>query len=108
VNAVNRAVPSDLIAAEPPDRSRDVDPITVLLLMYTTPDERMGTTSTCRGVEVRDSIAGRHRRRLRTGQRAWLAGHLTSDGLWATSLGTWMLDVVGHARRRSRRSREDA
>jgi hypothetical protein len=86
---VNRAVLSGFIAAEPrPDKSRDGDPITVLLLAFTAPDERMATTSNCCEVEVLDSIADRHRRRLRAGQRVWVAGHLTGDGLWATSLGT--------------------
>jgi hypothetical protein len=86
---VNRAVLSGLIAAEPrPDKSRDGDPITVLLLAFTAPDERIGSTSTCCEVEVLDSIADGHRRRLRAGQRIWVAGHLTGDGLWATSLGT--------------------
>jgi hypothetical protein len=86
---VNRAVLSGLIAAEPrPDKSRDGDPITVLLLSFTAPDERIGSTSACCEVEVLDSIADGHRRRLRAGQRVWVAGHLTGDGLWATSLGT--------------------
>jgi hypothetical protein len=86
---VNRAVLSGLIAAEPrPDKSRDGDPITVLLLAFTAPDERMGDTATCCEVEVLDSIADGHRRRLRVGKRVWVAGHLTGDGLWATSLGT--------------------
>jgi hypothetical protein len=86
---VNRAVLSGLIAAEPrPDKSRDGDPITVLLLAFTAPDERMGNTATCCEVEILDSIADGHRRRLRAGERVWVAGHLTGDGLWATSLGT--------------------
>jgi hypothetical protein len=86
---VNRAVLSGLIAAEPrPDTSRDGDPITVLLLAFTAPDERSGNTATCCEVEILDSIADGHRRRLRAGQRVWVVGHLTGDGLWATSLGT--------------------
>lgn len=86
---VNRAVLSGLIAAEPrPDKSREGDPITVLLVAFTAPDERMGNTATCCEVEILDSIADRHRRQLRAGQRVWVAGHLTGDGIWATSLGT--------------------
>jgi len=86
---VNRAVLSGLIAAEPrPDTSREGDPITVLLLAFTAPDERSGNTATCCEVEVLDSIADGHRRRLRAGQRILVVGHLTGDGLWATSLGT--------------------
>jgi hypothetical protein len=86
---LNRAVLSGLIAAEPrPDKSRDGDPITVLLLLFAAPDERTGGTSTCCEVEVLDSIACGHRRRLRVGQRVWVVGQLTGDGLWATSIGT--------------------
>lgn len=85
----NRAVLSGLIAAEPrSDKSRDGDPITVLLLEFTAPDERMGNTAACCEVEVLDSIADGHRHRLRAGERVRVAGHLTGDGLWATSLGT--------------------
>ena len=85
---VNRAVLSGLIAAEPSrDTSRDGDPITVLLVSFSAPDEaRAG--STCCEVEVTDSIADRHRRQLRVGRRVWVAGQLTGTGLWATSLGT--------------------
>ncbi len=86
---INRAVLSGLIAAEPlRDTSRDGDPITVLLVSFGAPDERARDTSTCCEVEVIDSIADRHRRRLRVGRRVWVAGQLTGSGLWATSLGT--------------------
>jgi|SRR6185312_7096047 len=85
---VNRAVLSGLIAAEPiRDTSRDGDPITVLLVSFSAPDERARETSTCCEVEVTDSIADRHRRRLRVGRRVWVVGQLTGTGLWATSLG---------------------
>jgi primosomal replication protein N len=86
---VNRAVLSGLIASEPVrDTSRDGAPITVLLVSFTAPDERSRGASTCCEVEVTDSIADRHRRRLRVGRWVWVAGQLTGDGLWATSLGT--------------------
>jgi primosomal replication protein N len=86
---INRAVLSGLIAAEPArDTSRDGDPITVLLVSFSAPDERARHSSTCCEVEVIDSIADRHRRRLRVGRRVWVAGQLTGNGLWATSLGT--------------------
>lgn len=86
---VNRAVLSGLIAAEPTrDTSRDGDPITVLLLSFTAPDERARDSPTCCEVEVIDTIVGRNRRWLCVGQRVWVAGQLTGNGLWATSLGT--------------------
>lgn len=85
--AVNRAVLSGLIAAEPqPDTSRDGDQIIVLLLSFSAPDERARDSSTCCEVEVLDSIANRHRCWLRVGRRVWVAGQLTGTGLWATSL----------------------
>src|SRR6185312_8 len=65
---INRAVLSGLIAAEPiRDTSRDGEPITVLLVSFSAPGERARETSTCCEVEVTDSIADRHRRRLRVG-----------------------------------------
>jgi hypothetical protein len=70
------------------DTSRDGDLITVLLVSFGAPDERARESSTCCEVEVLDSIADRHRRRLRIGRRVWVAGQLTGGGLWATSLGT--------------------
>jgi hypothetical protein len=86
---VNRAILSGLLAAEPQrDKSRDGAPITVLLVLFTAPDERAHDCSTCCEVEVLDSIANRHRGRRRTGRRVWVDGQLTGDGLWATSLGT--------------------
>jgi hypothetical protein len=86
---INRAVLSGLIAAPPArDTSRDGDPITVLLLSFDAPDERTRQVPTCCEVEVPDSIADRHRGWLRVGRRVWVAGQLTGNGLWATSLGT--------------------
>jgi hypothetical protein len=86
---INRAVLSGLIAAEPlRDTSRDGDSITVLLVSFPAPDERARDSSACCEVEVPDSIADQHRRRLRLGRRVWVAGQLTGNGLWATALGT--------------------
>jgi hypothetical protein len=86
---INRAVLSGLIAAAPArDTSRDGDPITVLLLSFAAPDDRARHGSNCCEVEIPDSIADRHRRWLRAGRRIWVAGQLTGNGLWATSLGT--------------------
>jgi hypothetical protein len=86
---INRAVLSGLIVAAPArDTSRDGDPITVLLLSFDAPDERVRQGSTCCEIEVPDVIADRHRGWLRVGRRVWVAGQLTGTGLWATSLGT--------------------
>lgn len=85
---INRAVLSGLIAAPPArDTSRDGDPITVLVLSFDAPDDRAPQSSSCCEVKILDSIADRHRRWLRAGRRVWVAGQLTADGLWATSLG---------------------
>jgi primosomal replication protein N len=86
---INRAVLSGPIAAEPlRDTSRDGAPITVLLVSFSAPDESAHDSSSCCEIEVTDSIADRHRRRLSVGRRVWVAGQLTGTGLWATSLGT--------------------
>jgi hypothetical protein len=85
---VNRAVVSGVIISEPVrDTDRAGDPITVLMVSFGAPDEGARDTSTCCEVEVTDSIADRHRRRLCVGRRVWVAGQLTGTGLWATSLG---------------------
>lgn len=87
---VNRAVLSGLIAAEPlRDKSRDGDPITVLLVSFTAPDQRARHTAACCEVEVTDVIADRHRRRLKAGMRVAVVGRLTgAGGLWASHLIT--------------------
>jgi Single-strand binding protein family len=88
---VNRAVVSGLLAADPQrDRSREGDPVTILLLSFRAPDQWARPVSTCCEVEVPDAVADRHRRQLRAGRRVWVAGQLTGvGGLWATSLGTY-------------------
>lgn len=88
---VNRAVVSGLLAADPQrDRSREGDPVTILLLSFRAPDQWARPVSTCCEVEVPDTVADRHRRQLRAGRRVWVAGQLTGvGGLWATSLGTY-------------------
>ncbi len=87
---INRAVVSGLIAAKPKrDTSRDGDPITVLLLSFAAPDERIQDGSTCCEIEVLDSIADRHRRRLTAGMRVAVVGQLTgAGGLWASHIVT--------------------
>jgi len=86
---LNHALLSGTIVAEPArDTSRDGEPITVLLVSFAAPDQGVREGSTCCEVEVIDSIADRHRRRLGVGRRVWVIGQLTGSGLWATSLGT--------------------
>jgi primosomal replication protein N len=87
---VNRAVLSGLLAADPQrDRSREGDPVTILLLSFRAPDQWARPVLTCCEIEVPDAVADRHRRELRAGRRVWVVGQLTgAGGLWATSLGT--------------------
>lgn len=85
---VNRAVISGVMVDEPQrDRSRDGDPITVLLISFPAPDERVGSGSAQCEVEIRDELADRHRRQLRLGATVLVAGELMgAGGLWANFL----------------------
>lgn len=87
---INRAVLSGLITAEPQrDKSRDGDPITVLLVSFKAPDQRSHHASACCEIEVPDELADPHRRRLRTGMRVAVIGELTgAGGLWASHIIT--------------------
>lgn len=85
---VNRAILSGTMIDEPQrGRSRDGDPITVLLVSFPAPDERACSGSALCEVEVVDEIADRHRRQLRPGATVLVVGELTgAGGLWATFL----------------------
>jgi hypothetical protein len=85
---VNRAILSGVMVDEPQrDRSRDGDPITVLLISFPAPDERAGSGSALCEVEVLDEIADRHRRQLRLGATLLVVGELMgAGGLWANFL----------------------
>lgn len=85
---VNRAVISGVMIDEPQlDRSRDGDPITVVLISFPAPDERAGAGSAQCEVEIRDELADRHREQLRLGATVLVVGELTgAGGLWADFL----------------------
>jgi hypothetical protein len=89
-DVVNRAVLSGVISAEPQrDMSCDGDPITVLLVAFTAPDEKTHWSVGCCEVEVLDEIADPHREELRAGESVLVSGQRTgTGGLWATSLAT--------------------
>jgi hypothetical protein len=85
---VNRALLSGVMVDEPQcDTSRGGDPITVLLLSFAAPDERVGSSSGLCEVEVTDKLADRHREQLRLGAKVLVVGELTGSGaLWANFL----------------------
>lgn len=86
----NVALLSGTIVEDPVrDKSRDGDPVTVFLLAFTAPDERVRRGTACCEVEVSDEVAGDQRRHLRAGTRLILVGQLTgAGGLWATAVAT--------------------
>jgi hypothetical protein len=86
----NVALLSGTIVEEPlQDKSRDGDPVTVLLLSFGAPDEKArGAVAVCE-VEVPDEIADKQRTQLRAGRRLVVLGRLTgAGGLWATTIIT--------------------
>jgi hypothetical protein len=87
---INRAVLSGVIAAEPQrDQSRDGDPITVLLVSFTAPDQRSHHAAACCEIEILDKLADPHRRSLKAGMRVAVVGQLTgAGGLWASHIIT--------------------
>jgi hypothetical protein len=86
----NVALLSGTIVEEPVrDKSRDGDPITVLLIAFDAPDEKARRAAACCEVEIPDEIAERQRGRLRAGRRLVVLGQLTgAGGLWATAILT--------------------
>jgi hypothetical protein len=86
----NIALLSGTIIEEPQrDRSRDGDPITVLLISFDAPDEKARRAAAVCEVEVPDEIADPQRGRLRSGRRLVVIGRLTgAGGLWATAIVT--------------------
>ncbi len=86
--ALNRAVISGVMVDEPQRyRSRDGAPITVLLISFAAPDERVSSGSALCEVEILDELADRHRRQLRLGATVLIVGELMgAGGLWANSL----------------------
>jgi hypothetical protein len=94
----NVALLSGTIVEEPlRDKSRDGDPVTVILMSFDAPDERSPRGSACCEVEVPDEIADQQRDQLRAGSRLVVLGRLTgAGGLWATAI------VTRNRRRRAR------
>lgn len=86
----NVALLSGTIVDEPVrDRSRDGDPVTVLLMSFDAPDEKARRAAAVCEVEIPDEIAERQRGRLRAGRRLVVVGRLTgAGGLWATAIVT--------------------
>lgn len=80
LGAMNHVVLTGRIAADPQrDKSRDGEPVTVLLVSFIAPD---GTA--CCEVEVPDELAEPHRRNLLTGVAVFVSGAMTgAGGLWA-------------------------
>jgi hypothetical protein len=71
------------------DKSRDGDPVTVLLMSFDAPDEKARPAQAVCEVEVPDEIADRHRAHLRPGARLVVVGQLTgAGGVWATAIAT--------------------
>lgn len=86
----NVALLSGTIVEEPlRDKSRDGDPVTVLLVSFEAPDEKARRALAVSDVEVPDEIADQHRGQLQVGNRLVVLGRLTgAGGLWATAIVT--------------------
>lgn len=86
----NVALLSGTIVEEPlRDKSRDGDPVTVLLVSFDAPDEKARRGSACCEIEIPDEIADQQRKQLRPGKRLVVLGRLTgAGGLWATAIAT--------------------
>lgn len=86
---INHVVLSGLIAADPlRDKSRDGDPITVLLISFPAADERARRGSACCEVEILDEIADHYRESLHAGATIMVSGAVTgAGGIWAKLIG---------------------
>ena len=86
----NVALLSGTIVEEPlRDKSRDGDPVTILLMSFDAPDEKARRAVAVCEVEVPDEIAEKQRKQLRAGRRLVVLGRLTgAGGLWATTIIT--------------------
>lgn len=86
----NVALLSGTIVEEPlEDKSRDGDPVTVLLVSFDAPDERTRQAVAVCEVEVPEEIANMQRKQLRAGRRLVVLGQLTgAGGLWAKAIVT--------------------
>ena len=95
----NVVIVSGVVVEQPvQDMSRDGDPVTVLLISFTAPDEKARRAAACCEVEVLDQVAERERKHLRPGCRVVVFGQLTgAGGLWAKAI------VTAKSRRRTGR-----
>lgn len=86
----NLALISGTIVEEPlEDKSRDGDPVTVLLVSFDAPDEKARRAVAVCEVEIPDEIADKQRKQLRAGKRLVVLGQLTgAGGVWATAIVT--------------------
>ena len=98
----NLAIVTGTIMEEPiRERSRDGQPVTVLLVGFKAPDEEARDYTACLEVEALDSIAESQRSLLRVGRRLAVVGRLTgAGGLWAIALIADMPKRSGHGMRR--------
>lgn len=86
----NVALLSGTIVEEPlEDKSRDGDPVTVLLMSFDAPDEKARQAVAVCEVEIPEEIANLQRKQLRAGKRLVVLGQLTgAGGLWAKAIAT--------------------
>ena len=87
LGVMNHVVLTGLITADPQrDKSREGEPVTVLLVAFVAPDEKSGGTACCE-VEILDELADCHRPKLRAGAPILISGEIMgAGGLWATML----------------------
>lgn len=87
---VNRVVLSGLIVEDPQrDKSRDGDPVTVLLVSFAAPDEKVHWGWACCEIEVPDGVAEPQRTKLRVGAPILVSGEMTGvGGVWADLIVT--------------------
>jgi hypothetical protein len=87
---VNWVVLSGLIVETPQrDKSREDEPVTVLLVSFAAPDESVHGGCACCEVEIPDVVAEPQRKALRAGQPILIAGELTGPGdIWAQAIVT--------------------
>jgi hypothetical protein len=90
IEEANVALLTGTIVEEPvEDKSRDGDPITVLLVAFDAPDEKIRHGVACCEIEVPKEIADQQRNQLRAGRRLVVVGQMTgAGGLWATAIVT--------------------
>jgi hypothetical protein len=101
-DVANMALVTGTIMQEPiRDRSRDGQPVTVLLVGFKAPDEEANDYTACLEIEALDSIAESQRGVLHRGRRLAVLGRLTgAGGIWAIALLGDAPKSSGHEMRR--------